>query len=182
MASYFSRVAVCAALLSATALVAPAQAQYTVSNSNGGDGYLTTASSPYTWMLVGANNDADSNIVTASAVSGGTQNVTFNYSYQTFDEDGSSYDPAGYFVNSNFFQLTSCCTYATQTGTFTLSLNAGDTYGFYVNSTDGCCGPGAISFAQSGVPEPASWALMLGGFGAIGGAMRSRRKTAVSFG
>ena len=31
------------------------------------------------------------------------------------------------------------------------------------------------------VPEPASWALMLGGFGAIGGAMRSRRKAGVSF-
>ena len=27
------------------------------------------------------------------------------------------------------------------------------------------------------VPEPASWALMLGGFGAIGGAMRSRKRT-----
>ena len=32
------------------------------------------------------------------------------------------------------------------------------------------------------VPEPASWALMLGGFGAIGGALRSRRRTAVRFG
>ena len=31
-------------------------------------------------------------------------------------------------------------------------------------------------------PEPASWAMMLGGFGAIGGAMRARRKAAVSFG
>lgn len=31
------------------------------------------------------------------------------------------------------------------------------------------------------VPEPASWALMLGGFGAIGAAMRGRRKAAVSF-
>ena len=30
-------------------------------------------------------------------------------------------------------------------------------------------------------PEPASWALMLGGFGMIGGAMRVRRKTRVSF-
>ena len=32
------------------------------------------------------------------------------------------------------------------------------------------------------VPEPATWALMLIGFGAIGAAMRSRRKVAVSFG
>lgn len=32
------------------------------------------------------------------------------------------------------------------------------------------------------VPEPASWALMLGGFGLIGGALRSRRNHAVSFG
>jgi len=32
------------------------------------------------------------------------------------------------------------------------------------------------------VPEPASWALMLGGFGLVGGALRSRRKAAVSFG
>lgn len=28
----------------------------------------------------------------------------------------------------------------------------------------------------SGVPEPATWAMMIGGFGAIGGAMRSRRR------
>jgi len=33
----------------------------------------------------------------------------------------------------------------------------------------------------SAAPEPASWAMMLGGFGAIGGAMRSRRKAAVTF-
>lgn len=31
---------------------------------------------------------------------------------------------------------------------------------------------------QGGVPEPASWAMMLAGFGAIGGALRTRRKAA----
>jgi len=39
-----------------------------------------------------------------------------------------------------------------------------------------------ISVVQTGtasVPEPASWALMLGGFGMIGGALRSRRGTRV---
>ena len=32
------------------------------------------------------------------------------------------------------------------------------------------------------IPEPASWALMLLGFGAIGGALRARRRIAVRFG
>jgi hypothetical protein len=36
-------------------------------------------------------------------------------------------------------------------------------------------------FQTGSVPEPASWALMLGGFGMVGGAMRSRRKAAVTF-
>ena len=31
------------------------------------------------------------------------------------------------------------------------------------------------------VPEPASWAMMLGGFGLVGGAMRSRRKANIRF-
>ena len=32
------------------------------------------------------------------------------------------------------------------------------------------------------VPEPATWAMMLGGFGLVGGAMRRRQRTAVRFG
>jgi hypothetical protein len=42
--------------------------------------------------------------------------------------------------------------------------------------------PGFIGVTGTpAVPEPASWALMLGGFGMIGGAMRSRRRAAVTF-
>jgi len=36
--------------------------------------------------------------------------------------------------------------------------------------------------ADGAVPEPASWALMLGGFGLVGGAMRTRRNAVVRFG
>jgi len=39
-----------------------------------------------------------------------------------------------------------------------------------------------VNVRTAAVPETASWALMLGGFGAIGSAMRSRRRTALSFG
>jgi hypothetical protein len=38
-----------------------------------------------------------------------------------------------------------------------------------------------ITATTDPVPEPASWAMMLGGFGLIGGALRTRRKTAVMF-
>ena len=40
----------------------------------------------------------------------------------------------------------------------------------------------AATYPDGAVPEPASWAMMLGGFGLVGGAMRSRRKATVSFG
>ncbi|MDB5686836.1 MAG: hypothetical protein JWR77_1425 [Rhizorhabdus sp.] len=36
--------------------------------------------------------------------------------------------------------------------------------------------------APQGVPEPAAWAMMVAGFGAIGAAMRRRQRTTVSFG
>lgn len=41
----------------------------------------------------------------------------------------------------------------------------------------------SISEVAAGVPEPASWSMMITGFGAIGGTMRYRRRsTKVSFG
>jgi hypothetical protein len=52
-----------------------------------------------------------------------------------------------------------------------------------------CCGEdviggsgvhGTIVYLLGPVPEPASWAMMVVGFGAIGGAIRSRRKAALS--
>jgi hypothetical protein len=41
---------------------------------------------------------------------------------------------------------------------------------------------GSGTFAADGaVPEPASWAMMLGGFGMMGTVLRSRRKTTIAF-
>jgi hypothetical protein len=42
--------------------------------------------------------------------------------------------------------------------------------------------PGDASPPSGAVPEPASWAMMLAGFGLVGGAMRGRRTVAFSFG
>jgi hypothetical protein len=39
----------------------------------------------------------------------------------------------------------------------------------------------AFQTGTPSVPEPASWAMMVGGFGVVGGALRGRRKATVSF-
>ncbi len=64
----------------------------------------------------------------------------------------------------------------------TVTLGAGDLYGF-------AFGPGqnpdhdltAFNFSvQSGVPEPATWMMMMVGFGAIGTAVRRRARVAIA--
>jgi hypothetical protein len=69
-----------------------------------------------------------------------------------------------------------------QSYTYTLTPHASGwmTLNFGTTSHDNV-GPILDNVSASGaVPEPASWALMLGGFGLVGGAMRSRRRN-VSF-
>ena len=69
-------------------------------------------------------------------------------------------------------------------GQFVFSNNSGDFNSLFAdNWAVGWVGANDVYFKAnfSAAPEPASWALMLGGFGAIGGAMRSRRKVAVRF-
>jgi hypothetical protein len=52
--------------------------------------------------------------------------------------------------------------------------------GFRLGSTTNAFEIDSISLT-SAVPEPASWALMIGGFGMVGGALRSRRRSVASF-
>lgn len=58
--------------------------------------------------------------------------------------------------------------------TFTAGLNGGAAT---------AAGGLAISYIPDAVPEPASWAMMIGGLGLVGGMMRrSNRKVAIAFG
>ncbi|HWI87409.1 MAG TPA: PEPxxWA-CTERM sorting domain-containing protein, partial [Sphingomonas sp.] len=70
-------------------------------------------------------------------------------------------------------------------GNFTkglISLSAGDTLSFQILTIPAGYSDATIAVtALSPTPEPASWAMMVGGFGAIGGAMRNRKRIAVTF-
>ena len=69
------------------------------------------------------------------------------------------------------------------------SYTAPNPYYNAAQGTPGSGGPYVLNsvgagfyYTENAVPEPASWAMMIGGFALAGGAMRSRRKVAVSLG
>jgi hypothetical protein len=85
------------------------------------------------------------------------------------------------YVNGGFADSTTLPNAPQYVSTFlngSVFLNAGDTLqinvgnnGEYTYDTTGLRG----SISSAGVPEPATWALMILGFGAVGGAMRRRQ-------
>ena len=144
---------------------------FTLSNSNA-DGFFTQSGSGY--ALTGGNNGSGtsgSTLLTASAGSSVRYSGTFQYS--TSDDPG--YDFAGYTVNGTRTQLAAA---NGARGSFSFDVARGDTYGFYVDTADNIGGAGTLSVtpsAASAGPEPTSWAMMIVGFGLVGGTLRRSR-------
>ncbi|MBK7930435.1 MAG: PEP-CTERM sorting domain-containing protein [Bryobacterales bacterium] len=138
---------------------------------------MDTVEAPNLIGLIGHDyNDVDDpfdeDIITSFLVTV-TSAATFDFywGYLTFDE-GPQYDPFGYYLNGSFFQLTDDGGDSVQSGFASVNLQAGDVFGFYIDSTDGCCGNslGAVSgdrIDQGEVPEPGTGLLALAGVGAL---------------
>ena len=107
-------------------------------------------------------------------VTGVLSNVTYNSVSGAFNT-GAEYSPGDatqiYFGqlggNYDVYQLASSLNNGG-----TVAINSGTHPSIVINA--------AGSLTTGGVPEPATWAMMLVGFGGIGAAMRSRRKVAVA--
>jgi hypothetical protein len=144
--------------------------------------------------VFGANNGTSrvfgggplSSLTTYTATAGVDQALTFDWTYTSADGAGSQYDPGGFILNGAQTQLSpNDLVLDSASGQVTLNLSAGDTYGFYIFSTDSEQGRGDISVtpfrgglgevALAAVPEPATWALMLTGFFGLGLALRRWR-------
>lgn len=155
-------------------------ATWTLTNTNGGDGFVNAI--PGGFDLFGADNGVGATSTTNLAVASVATTVTYNWVYTTNDCCGSVYDPAGYVINDVFTQLSIDSSAGPgagdASGSITLNVGAGQDYGFYVNSTDSILGRADI--AVTAVPEPASWALMMVGVGALGFALRRSREKLVA--
>lgn len=110
----------------------------------------------------GFNKDLDSSVFEVANVADGGIEFSLDTSLFTGPIPGLAYyDP-------QFFE-----------GTITLRLSQSLSYSVAGGASYGPNRLGAITLAA--IPEPASWALMIGGFGLAGTALRRRARTAVTF-
>ncbi len=167
-----------AASVAALAVAQPASAAYSLFNTNGGDGYVTPITGGYD--IFGSDDGTPDNFTAYLDTATKTQTLAFNYTYTTNDLGGSFFDPAGFYRDGTLFSVSPDSLEYGQSisGVFKIRVQAGQTFGFFIYSADSSFGRGDIavvpSTATAGVPEPASWALMIAGFGLTGAAMRRR--------
>ncbi|HWR54771.1 MAG TPA: PEP-CTERM sorting domain-containing protein [Bryobacteraceae bacterium] len=149
----------------------PANWTLTLAASNGG---VDVSGAPLFITVLGTDGYDD-------AVAGDTEytitvpqdiSLTFWWQYATHDRDGARYDPAGYVLNGGRIQLSGNQGGISQWGEVSLDLTAGDTFGFWVSSDDNLYGPAEMTV--SGVPEPATVAVVGLGLLAIGFLRRKR--------
>jgi hypothetical protein len=129
---------------------------YTFNNTNGGDGFLNIV--PGGFQIVGADNGVGSTFAYLTGVADTNGPFTFNWTYITFDSDGPSFDRGGYFVGNVATQLSQdeLPFGSSQSGTVTLNLSIGNSFGWYINSSDAAFGRASITITEvtAGVPEP----------------------------
>ncbi|MEP6784734.1 MAG: PEPxxWA-CTERM sorting domain-containing protein [Sphingomonadales bacterium] len=96
-----------------------------------------------------------------------------NSVFTTLNSNGKNYQGSGSGTITNFNTGTS------SGNVWVIGAARSGAVGYWDNNIDGFK-VGSINVTAS-VPEPATWAMMISGFGMVGASMRRRRRVAVTF-
>ncbi len=119
---------------------------------NGGS--INTSGAPTSISLTSSNDGAGPDNTNFFIRSSATGTFSFDWTYTTSDRDGPLYDPFGYTINGNFTQLTNDSGPNTQSGSVTVTVNAGDVFGFRQRSTDSIFGSATTTIRNFRAPVP----------------------------
>ncbi len=158
-----------------------AQAAWTFYNDAAGDGSIV-GSFPAGFTITGSDNGSgdDTSFYVQTFTAGET--LTFTWQYASLDTESTAFDTAGFVVDNVETQLSvNGPAHTPSSGTWTVTVNAGDTFGFYVHSIDSLGGAGLLAVDEAlapppppAIPEPQAPALMLAGLAALFAAARAR--------
>ena len=177
-----TRYALATAGLAAVAMPAAAKADFsgyyapshwTLTNTNGGSGFVDTSGAPASIVLHGSAdqslNTTDTDFTIAAAASG---TVSFHWSY--FSTDTGPFDAA-------YFLLNGVPTFLADNGSqgsgnFSIAVSGGNIFGFRVESLDNLFGDGELTVSNFSAPVPEGSTLSLLALGALGVAIVMRRR------
>jgi hypothetical protein len=132
------------------------------------------------FTLTGGNDGSES-FSSTQLVGNVLQSGNFSFSWSYFTQDGSLFDPAGYVIDgAKTFLVDGSNIVESASGTATVALLVGQSFGWFVDSSDNALGAGNLSITANntsvaGVPEPSEF--MLGALPALlGGVALLRRR------
>jgi hypothetical protein len=141
---------------------------------NGGDGYVNTSNAPTSVVIASADDGGGERNTDFSIAMPFTGAISFDWSFTT--SDGPFYDPFFVGIDGIYTQLTDNGGPNSQTGSYSVSVLAGQVFTLRANSFDSVFGRSETTVSNfMAVPEPTSMAIF--GLGTLGMAYRSRRKS-----
>ena len=171
-------------------LSANASAAYTFSNDNAAaDGSISGTYPQFT--ITGSDNGVGENTSSYTQTFASSEVVSFTWQYASLDSSGvGTYDPAGWVVTHDGTSVETQLSIdadPTSSGATSVTVAAGDTFGFYVSTIDSMYGPGMLAINEDlvlpppppppppAIPEPQNAALMMAGLAALFAAVRRRK-------
>lgn len=156
-------------------------------DAGGGNGTFTDLSDPggffdVAFNMTGSNTNTLTSVVTTySGPNDGTKplSVSGQFGYLTNDIDGPLFDPFGFLIDGQQFQLTDDNGPRGQSGMFSFLVQPGQQFGWYIDAIDDELGAAGVTVGAelAPVPLPAGLSLALVGIAALAGLVTVRRAT-----